>query len=246
MAFLLPYLATAAATYGGHKLATMGEHHSSHSSSHHDSGGGMEKMDVYNHGQKKLLRDMIKRINPKMLDLMKSPLFKQSQQYIQDFLKKSPNQQYKNFEKPIMSQFNQKIVPEIATRFAGLGGLSSSGFQQSLGAAGANLSERLGMLREGLKSNYQGMQLQAAGMGANMANMPIQNTQNMINQALGQSPYAYGSQQQGFGAGAMPGVLSSVAQSALPWIANAISGWGGGGGGGGAAHSQIFAPESAF
>ena len=26
MAFLLPYLATAAATYGGHKLATMGEH----------------------------------------------------------------------------------------------------------------------------------------------------------------------------------------------------------------------------
>lgn len=187
MAFALPYLATAAAAYAGNKLAS----HGGHSSSHSKSSGSMKKYQTMTHGEKKIYKEILGRINPKALDITRSPLFRQSQRYFSDFLKKSPDEQYAAFEKPIMSQFNQQIVPELSTRFAGLGGLSSSGFQQALGAAGANLSERLGMLKENLQSNLSQQQLQAAGMGANLSQMPVSNMQNTINSAFATPSFGY-------------------------------------------------------
>lgn len=168
----------------------------------------LKKYDTLSHGQKKLFKDFMKRINPKALDLMNSPLYKQSQQYVSNFLKTSPEDQYKSFEKPIMSQFQQQIVPELSERFAGMGAMQSSGFNQAMGAAGTNLSERLGMLREGLKSNYTQMQLGAAGMGANMAQMPVSNTMNMLNTAFGTPQFGYQNipGQQGFMSSMAPGM----------------------------------------
>jgi hypothetical protein len=233
LAPLIPYLGTAAAAYGGHKLARMGEHSSKHSSKHAPE--GMSRIDMFDSRQKKLYKDIIKRINPKALDLLNSPIFKQSQKYVSDFLKTSPDEQYKSFEKPIMSQFNQEIAPGIAERFAGMGAMNSSGFQQAMGAAGSNLSERLGMLREGLKSNYRQQQLGAAGMGANMAQMPVNNAMQMTNMALGSSPFGYSNQQQGFGSGMLGGVGSSFGGAAASWGIPKILDWmfnsGGGGGG---------------
>lgn len=59
---------------------------------------------------------------------------------------------YQNFEAPYMQQFEQQVVPGLAERFAGLGamggGLSSSGFGQALGAAGANLQTQLASMKE--------------------------------------------------------------------------------------------------
>lgn len=59
---------------------------------------------------------------------------------------------YQNFEKPYLQQFEQQTVPGLAERFAGLGamggGLSSSGFGQALGAAGANLQTQLASMKE--------------------------------------------------------------------------------------------------
>lgn len=59
---------------------------------------------------------------------------------------------YRNFEKPYLQQFEQQIVPGLAERFAGMGamggGLSSSGFGQSLGAAGANLQTQLAQMKQ--------------------------------------------------------------------------------------------------
>lgn len=234
LAPLLPYLGTAAAAYGGHKLASRGEHSSKHSSKHAPE--GMSRVDMFDSRQKKLYKDMIKRINPKALDLLNSPIFKQSQKYVSDFLKSSPDQQYKNFEKPIMTQFQQEVVPGIAERFAGMGAENSSGFQQSLGAAGANLSERLGMLREGLKSNYQQQQLQAAGMGANMAQMPVNNQMQMTNMALGTSPYGFSGQQPGFMQGMVPGLGSAVGS----WGTSKLLDWIFGSGGGSSAASSGF------
>src|SRR4051812_1940185 len=47
---------------------------------------------------------------------------------------------YSNFEKPYMQQFEQETLPGIANRYAGANsmgsGLMTSGFGQSLGAAG--------------------------------------------------------------------------------------------------------------
>jgi len=44
-------------------------------------------------------------------------------------------------------RYQQEVVPNIANQFAGLGGLSSSGFQQSLTGAGQDLQTRLAALR---------------------------------------------------------------------------------------------------
>lgn len=81
----------------------------------------------------------------------------QIMQYLQGLLSGSP-EATAAFEAPYMRQFREETVPGLAQQFAGLGALSSSGFQQSLGQAGAGLSENLAALREGLRS-------QAAGQG---------------------------------------------------------------------------------
>jgi hypothetical protein len=59
---------------------------------------------------------------------------------------------YQNFEAPYRQEFEQQTIPGLAERFAGLGamggGLSSSGFAQSLGAAGANLQTQLAQMKQ--------------------------------------------------------------------------------------------------
>lgn len=76
----------------------------------------------------------------------------QIMQYLQQLLSGDPSAS-EAFAAPYMRQFNEQIVPGIAERFAGAGALSSSGFQQALGQAGAGLAENLASLREGLKFN---------------------------------------------------------------------------------------------
>ena len=49
------------------------------------------------------------------------------------------NQAYEQFASPFMNQFQEQILPMLAERFAGQGALSSSGFGQALGGAGAGL-----------------------------------------------------------------------------------------------------------
>lgn len=59
---------------------------------------------------------------------------------------------YRNFEAPYRQEFEQQTIPGLAEKFAGLGamggGLSSSGFAQSLGAAGANLQTQLAQMKQ--------------------------------------------------------------------------------------------------
>ena len=59
---------------------------------------------------------------------------------------------YKNFEQPYLNEFNQQTIPALAERFGGANamgsGLSTSGFGQSLGAAGANLQAQLAQMKQ--------------------------------------------------------------------------------------------------
>lgn len=75
-------------------------------------------------------------------------------QYLQQILG-GDEELMKQFEAPLMRQFEQEIVPGIAERFAGMGtggAQDSSAFQQTLGRAGKELSTDLASLRAGLKS----------------------------------------------------------------------------------------------
>jgi len=60
------------------------------------------------------------------------------------------------FEQPYMRQFQEQILPDIAERYGGAGALSSSGFKQELGSAGAGLQENLAQLREMLRGQAAG------------------------------------------------------------------------------------------
>lgn len=77
------------------------------------------------------------------------------------------------FEAPYRQEFEQKTLPGIAERFAGInpmgGGLSSSGFGQALGGAGAQLQSNLaglhGALRQGAAGQLANQFNQLAGLG---------------------------------------------------------------------------------
>lgn len=78
--------------------------------------------------------------------------FQQAQDYQSQLLSGDPAA-YEKFEAPYKRQFNEQIVPGLAERFSGMGAgaQSSSAFQQALGGAGADLSERIASMREGLR-----------------------------------------------------------------------------------------------
>lgn len=100
--------------------------------------------------------------------------FNNAMGWMQDFMNPD-SQQYQNFSQPYMRQFNEQTVPGLAERFAGMGaqggGLSSSGFGQSLSGAAGGLQENLASMRSSLLQNtirdYLNQFNQMAGQGLN-------------------------------------------------------------------------------
>jgi len=72
--------------------------------------------------------------------------------YLQNILSQDP-EMMKQFEAPAMRQFNEEIIPGIAERFSGMDAQRSNAFGQSLGKAGASLSENLAAQRGNQGSN---------------------------------------------------------------------------------------------
>jgi len=106
-------------------------------------------------------------------------------QYDQSLLGQGP-EALNQFSAPYMQQFQEQIAPRIAEQFAGAGALSSSGFGQALGGAGAGLQSQLAQL-------FSQLQGQAAGRQQNQF-------QGLSQIGLGYSPFAYHEKQgsQGF------------------------------------------------
>lgn len=81
------------------------------------------------------------------------------------------------FAAPYQRQFEEQTIPGLAERFAGFGAnsgaLSSSGFAQSLGAAGAGLQERL------------------ASLGAENKRGSMKDIMSLLSVGLGQQPFQY-------------------------------------------------------
>jgi len=115
-----------------------------------------------------------------------------------------------DFAQPYMDTFNQQTVPGLAERFAGAGalggGLSSSGFGQSLSAAGGNLQSQLAQLKSKLG-------LEAGNSLMNMFG-------NMAGQGLNAKPFGY--QHTQGGPSAMQQGLSTWGQNGYP---GAQQGW---------------------
>lgn len=106
---------------------------------------------------------------------------------LQDFMDPS-SEAMQRFADPYMRQFNQQTVPGLAERFAGAGAtggaLSSSGFGQALGGAGAGLQEQLASMKTGLQRQSMGDIMNQYG--------------GMSQQALGARPFGYAEQSKDF------------------------------------------------
>lgn len=156
--------------------------------------GKTEKLTTLDPAQSKFLQNMFAMLGGGQV----GQGFQQSQQYLMDLLDPSSDV-YKKFEEPYMKQFEQEIVPGIAERFAGAspmggGALSSSGFGQSLSAAGGQLQSQLASMKEGLR------------------NQAVQGLMNQYNQmaglGMGVQPFGYQYQQ------ASPGLFQNLAGGA--------------------------------
>ena len=78
-----------------------------------------------------------------------SPANQARQQLMQQLQGQAPYQRtdFNPIAQEEMRRFNRETVPGISNQFAGLGGLNSSGFRQSLSGAGQDLQTRLAALR---------------------------------------------------------------------------------------------------
>ena len=94
------------------------------------------------------------------------------------------------FQKPMMQQWEQEIMPSIAEKYAGAGAVSSSGFNRAMGNAAANMQTQLGaqladILYQGQQAHKQ-QQLQGAGLSQQMASLLSQAGQTQRNIGLQQ------------------------------------------------------------
>jgi hypothetical protein len=167
--------------------------------------GGMERYDTLTKPQQGLLNQTIGQLGPQG---QLGGGYGQSLGLLQSYLNPS-SQAHENFADPYMRQFNQETIPGLAERFAGQGAmggaLSSSGFGQALGSAGANLQSQLASLRTGL-------QQQASNQLMNQYNQ-------MLGVGLGTPSFAYGRRES------EPGLTAQWASQGYPGLQNLTSGW---------------------
>lgn len=115
-----------------------------------NNGDKMNKVDTMSKGQKGILNQLQQMISPQG---QLGQGMQQGLSYQQQLMDPS-SQAVDQFVQPYMDQFNNQTVPGLAERFAGYGGmgggLSSSGFGQSLSTAGGQLQNQLAALKAGL------------------------------------------------------------------------------------------------
>ena len=122
------------------------------------------------------------------------------------------------FEAPYRQQFESQTIPGIAERFAGAnpmgGALSSSGFGQALGGAGAQLQSQLAGLHGALR---QGAASSLMGQFNNLANLGL-GTRTFENIYQPGSTGLMGGIGQGLGAGAGQGGGMALMMKLLPLL----------------------------
>lgn len=148
--------------------------------------------------------------------------FGESTDYLRQLL--DPNSEaVAQFTKPYQEQFEQETVPMLAERFAGAsggmgGGLSSSGFGQSLSTAGSQLQTQLAALKAGLGQQAAG---QLMGMYGNLANLGLNAKPYGYEKTGGGTGLLGGWAGAGFpGLGGLGGAASALWQKYGPIIGN--------------------------
>lgn len=162
----------------------------------------LKKFETLNKSQKGLLEQLMQHLNIGGSGIENQPLYQQGSDYLSKIMSQDP-ETMKQFEAPMMRQFNEEIVPGVAERFSGMGARSSSAFNQTMGQQAGSLSERLASMRANLGMG-------AAQQAFGYAQMPFQQAMQRSQLALGTSPFGYQAFQGQPGAG--QGMMSGFGQ----------------------------------
>ena len=161
-------------------------------------GGGPEKLPTMDKKQQALYNQMMSMLGG---EGKLGQGQEQSLDYLMQLMDPS-SEAVQQFTDPYMREFEQQTVPGLAERFAGMGamggGLSSSGFGQSLSTAGSNLQSKLAALKAGLGQQAAGQLMSQYGQ--------------QLGLGLGTPTFAY---QQG-SPGLIPGMAQGWAQAGFP------------------------------
>ena len=177
----------------------------------------LEKVPTGTPGQERLHNDILGQLK-KMLK--GGGGYSQANDYYNNLLQ--PGQEgLDQFSEPYLQQFQEQILPQIAERFGGMGALSSSGFAQALGGAGAGLQSQLAQLFSQLQGNaaqqQQGQFNNLSQLGLNHQQFGYQNKKGSAGM-LG--PLATGA------ASALGGPLAGLAASGISSLFKQNSGGG--------------------
>jgi hypothetical protein len=109
--------------------------------------------------------------------LGENPLYARGEDYLYDLLSNSQGSMDR-FQEPYLQNFNERIAPGIAERFAGAGtgsgAYNSSAFQNSISQAGRGLQSDLASMRETQRAG-------ASGQALNYAQQPVSNLMQLLN-----------------------------------------------------------------
>jgi len=137
--------------------------------------------------------------------------YQNANNYYNQFLGGNQQEAYNQFASPYLQQFEEQILPMISERFAGAGALSSSGFGQALGGAGAGLQAQLAQL-------FSSLQGQAAQQQYGQYNQLTQTGLNNEQFAYKRKPGS-----AGFGAPFLAGLSGEIGKASGDAIGKGIA-----------------------
>jgi hypothetical protein len=173
----------------------------------------------FSSGQKGGIQDLLDAISGMrggQQDITGNQNYQQGQDWLQSMF--SDPEFFNKFEAPMMRNYEENTIPDLANRFAGMGtggALGSTGFRNQATREAGNLHANMAAMRGGLQS-------QGVNQSMQYAQQPFQNLMQMYQQALGQP---VNNQYQPATAG--------MGNLAAPFASGAASYWGAGGGMGG-------------
>jgi hypothetical protein len=176
--------------------------------------GKIKKVNTMDKYGRKMLSNVIDKINLESFNLKDNPIYQQGMQFLNDMMNPD-SEQMRTMEQPYRRQFAEETAPGIANQFAMNDAISSSGFEHSMGRAAGDLEGNIA----GMKQNAM---MNASNQMLGYSQAPAQMQQGLVQMGLN-GPQDFGYQvipgSKGWGAG----VGSAGGQMMAAYGANKMS-----------------------
>jgi hypothetical protein len=179
---------------------------------------------TYNKRQQGLIGDVVNQVKGmgQQGNVMNSPNYQSGSNWLQSLF--NDPSFFNSFEAPLMRQYEESTIPDLANRFAGMGSggaLGSTGFRNQATREAGNLHANIAALRGG-------MQQQGANQALAYAQAPAQNYFQMLQNALTPTQNVYQPPSAGPFGGAFSAGMGGMMQGLMNQAYSPSMGGGGG------------------